>query len=597
MILKSKNLFLILFSLLTCTCFAQKVKYKDLFVLLQAKQYDQAEPHLKRYLKESQDNPNAFLFMGYIYEEKALANDVLKETKKLYDNSDSAVYYFDRAFKEIDEKELKKNEEYYQAYSRRDLRTGKFGLKLSDIQLDLEKKMKALKDRRQRVLSLNERFNETQDIYKNCDLLFKSIAERNKNQKEFYLRADERLTNDLGVLSRKYDSCLISFNDYRIFLEGLGKTGYNQELDPREIIDFKKDGYSSVDFYQDELKFWDYKRWAVANLDVIQKEILPMTDSLVKLDAGLNALREKIKKDSVSVVGKLPAIIGKINATGLSKFDPKPMPNEVFSLKIKELEYASELAQAREKRDSASLPLKLALYSREIILLGRIDSVASLLMQRDFDYEAENYKAFIQNSYGSASVLKNLIKSTGDFAVAEKAEKAKQVKNIEQVLNWVLDQTDSIPAVSTVTSKKYFPLSIVPESHTFGLTFPDSTTSFAYFYAISPSRQATIKTNHKLDSVAFRKANLPLTKGISTKDASKDEFFVVMYSEQKRRNKIPCQVYKVTRTDGLAWSKYYALEGTPIEATYGKETGDLTLKISTDIGNKVVTIQKDGKQL
>ena len=596
MIFKINTLTLTLLVLAAGISYGQKIKYKDLFILLNARQYEQAEPFLKKYLKENQDNPNAFLFMGYIYEEKSLANDVLLETEKQSTNTDSAVYYFDRAVKEIDEKELRKNEELYQAYSRRDLRTGKFGLKLSDIQFDLEKRTKSLKERQQRVKLLKERFVQTQHYYENCGILFKRIADQYKTRKEFFLQADDALLTNLRNLARKYDSCLISFNDYKIMLQGLGKTGHNQELDSREIAEFKYDGYSKVDYFQDELKFWDYKRWAMSSLETIENEVRPINESLVRLDAELNALSETLRKDSVSVRTETAAIAEKINKTGLQKFDPKPLPFDVYSLKIQELNYGSELAQTRKLRDSSNLVLKQRLLKRQIILLTRIDSVAGLLMQRDFDYEAGNYKNFIANSYGSASVLKNMIKSTGDFAVAEKANKEKQVSKIEQVLNWVYDQSDSIPASTGVTSARYFPLSIVPDSHTFGLTFTD-TVAFAYFYAITSSRKATIKSNHKLDSTVFQKMNLPLIKGISAADGAQQAFYVVMYSEEKRDGKVPALVYKVTALDGLVWSNYYSLEGLPTEATYGKFDGELSIKVVTDSGNKVFVIQRDGKQL
>ena len=59
--------FLILFLLFGPLCSAQKkIKYKDIFGLLNVKQYEQAEPFLKSYLKENDDNPNAYLFMGTI---------------------------------------------------------------------------------------------------------------------------------------------------------------------------------------------------------------------------------------------------------------------------------------------------------------------------------------------------------------------------------------------------------------------------------------------------------------------------------------------------------------------------------------------------
>src|SRR3954466_7905580 len=144
--------------------FAQKIKYKDLFVLLNAKRYEEAEPFLKKYLKDNTDNPNAYLFMGFIYQDKAAHLDILKDTRKLVSQIDSAVLFYDKAYKTITEKELSRNEEYYQMYSRRDLRTGKFGIKLSDVQLDLDGRMK-IKERGTMMLTLKAQFTAAENYF------------------------------------------------------------------------------------------------------------------------------------------------------------------------------------------------------------------------------------------------------------------------------------------------------------------------------------------------------------------------------------------------------------------------------------------------
>ncbi|MDZ7645872.1 MAG: hypothetical protein U5K54_01125 [Cytophagales bacterium] len=105
-----------------------------------------AEPFLKRYLKENDDNASAYLYMGIIYQEKSLQNDLLKQTEALILNLDSAIYFYEKAHPMITEKEIK-NDENYQMYTRRDLRMGEFGIKQSDVQLDLETRTKALKEK------------------------------------------------------------------------------------------------------------------------------------------------------------------------------------------------------------------------------------------------------------------------------------------------------------------------------------------------------------------------------------------------------------------------------------------------------------------
>src|SRR6187402_1359315 len=126
----------LLFCLLVSTAYGQKIKYKDIWGLLNTKQYESAEPFLKRYLKDNTDNPNAYLYMGIIFHEKSSKDDVLKQTTRMISNIDSAIFFYDKAYKTITEKEVKRNDEYYAMYNRRDLRTGEFGVKLSDIQFD-----------------------------------------------------------------------------------------------------------------------------------------------------------------------------------------------------------------------------------------------------------------------------------------------------------------------------------------------------------------------------------------------------------------------------------------------------------------------------
>ena len=200
----------------------QKIKYKDLFVLLNAKDFSNSEPYLKKYLKVNDDNPNAYLFMGMIYQEKAIKLDMLKQTEQMVILLDSAVYFYEKASKGITEKEVSKNEEYYQIYNRRDLRTGKFGVKLSDVQLDIETRLK-LKERARQIQLMKSQFVAAEKYYSHSVKLFLEVQKRYPGQKEFYLRADDKLLAALTHLTQVYDSCHMSFNDYKATSQGIGR--------------------------------------------------------------------------------------------------------------------------------------------------------------------------------------------------------------------------------------------------------------------------------------------------------------------------------------------------------------------------------------
>src|SRR5258705_8504694 len=252
---------------------AQKVKYKDLIVLLTSKQYEKAEPFLKRYLKENDDNPNAFLYMGIVFQEKSAKMDPLLHTEILCSNFDSATLFYDKAFKGINDKELRKNDEYYEAYTRRDLRTGKFVIKLSDVQLDIENRMRSLKEKKERVRLLKNYLDESSLKYNKANSIYKSLQKTYGTEKEFFLRSDEEMVNSLKNLTLVFDSSINLFDKYKALSKEVGKTGYSQIIDLQEIKDLKRDGSNGADFLKDDLKLWDYKRWADQATDIIVTEI------------------------------------------------------------------------------------------------------------------------------------------------------------------------------------------------------------------------------------------------------------------------------------------------------------------------------------
>src|SRR5688500_16632775 len=205
--------FLLLF--LISAAFGQKVKYKDIFALLSTKQYEQAEPFLKGYLRETTDNPNAYLFMGNIFQEKASKNDILKQTRIAIANMDSAILYYDKAHKSLDDREVRKNKEYYQSYNRRDLRTGEFGVKLSDIQFDLEKRIEGLKERIDKVKMVKHFFSLADTLYQKTNALFLGLQSKFPSENQLYLRADAQTVNQLVTLSVRFDSCTKAFERYK----------------------------------------------------------------------------------------------------------------------------------------------------------------------------------------------------------------------------------------------------------------------------------------------------------------------------------------------------------------------------------------------
>lgn len=580
--------FLLLF--LISAAYGQKVKYKDIYALLSTKQFEQAEPFLKSYLKETADNPNAFLFMGSIFQEKASRNDVLKQTPAALANMDSAILYYDKAYKSIDEREVRKNKDYYQSYNRRDLRTGEFGVKLSDIQFDIEKKIEALRERIDKVKMVKYYFALADSTYRRSNALFLSLQKRYPARNQLYLRADENTIADLKMLSVRFDSCTKAFERYLAANATAGKTGYQQRVTLAAIGDFRKDGRDIADLYQEEVKWWDYKTFADDALEVIEKEILPMRKHLIAYDLEINKLRGKLKADSVSVRNDLTKLIDRLLYDQLKKFDPQPLPTTVFALKSAELAYRSMKIEHAPLRDSSDLHLQIRLLQQEAKLLSELDSTAQKLSDENIDAKALDYADFVSSAYNSVAELKRFVRTLKDFGAAEQRENGPRLAASMRALNYIVDGSDTIPLIDSPASK-FRPLVVTPENFTVGVSTRDTTQLQGYFYTITASRRADVKAYFPLDKSVMDMSNVAATRGLSYADASGQIYYLLIYRESAQQENLAATLAKIYRSDGLAWRLDCPLSFAPNELLVSADTGDLLIRN----GSLQVVVDKNGK--
>jgi hypothetical protein len=581
----------LLLLLISQTAFGQKVKYKDIFQLLNTKQYEQAEPFLKRYLKDGDEN-SAFLYMGIIYQEKAAKTDVLKQTPMVLSYMDSAIFFYAKAYTVIDEKEVRRNKEYYQVYNRRDLRTGEFGVKLSDIQFDLDKKRESLRERIDKVKMLKHYFVLADSLYKRSNALFLSIKNSFGNEKTLFLRADENTAKQLSTLAMRFDSCAKAFDNYKSMTANLGRTGYNQIWSLTEIENMEKQGSERADFYKDELVVWDYKKFAEQKNAVLQREVFPMREHLVAYDVEINKLRDRLVSDSVSVRSALTKLIDKLLYEQLKKFDDQPLPMDVFSLKTADLEYRSALIENKNMQDTSDVHLRLKAFNNEMVLLKKLDSIAGRISVEKIDEKAADYVHFITNTYSTPVVLKSYVKTLKDYAEREKIDKEAALERTRKSMDWIIDGADSIPLYQPFANR-YKPMFTADEKFTLGVHVNDSINTEGYFYTITPTRKPEVKVVFPIDKNSFKERFVPMTKGLSYSDAGGQIYYVLLYSEKVNKDKYPATLAKIYRSDGLAWSNNYQLTFVPKEITFRQETGELMIKNET----QVTVIDKNGKVL
>jgi hypothetical protein len=591
---------LTLFLLFSATVFGQKVKYKDLFVLLDSRQYKDAEPFLRKYMKDDDDNPNAQLFMAFIFQEKCLKADVLKESDLVAAYADSTIIFLNLANKGITEKEIKRNDEYYQSYSRRDQRTGEFGIKISDIHLDIEKRTNEVQTRKDKVKTLRAQFVAWERLYQSGSSAFKVLQDGSAGEREFLLQSDPKTTESIKALQTIYDSCTLMFNSYKTTLASMGKTNYNQNFNARKVEKFKDDGKGLPDFYADDLKVWNFGEWCAREIHEIQNEVEPFREKLVAYDVEINKLFEKVRKDSISVAKEIGPVEQKVKVNPVARYDAQPMPLVLFRMKLEELKYSSAHIDNKKLRDSSSLSAKLHAMQSELKTLVALDSIAGILVAKDIEKETANYQHFVTNAYGSTQVLKSLIGSTKEFSEHEKHKREDVIARLSSSMNWlVIDQKDSVSLGQAKQRKpNHFPLAMTGEKFVSGLKYGADSLATGFFYTITPSRIPDVKVSFTVDKANFAKRNLPVIKEIVAGNEPGTVYYSVIYSETKTGDKFPVTITKITKPEGLAWTTSHKLEFLPSELIVAPDTGALSVKITSPGGeSKLINLDAKGKQV
>lgn len=576
---------ILLLLFLTVSTQAQKLKYKDIYGLLSTKQYEAAEPFLKKYIATEKDNPNAFLFMGLVYHEKSAATDILKETPALLSTIDSAILFYDKAASLIDERELKRNRQYYEAYNRRDLRTGEFGVSLSDVQFDLQKKKEALTARALSIKMVKHYFLAADSLYRNCHQLFGALKDRYPSEQALYLQANDTTLRLLSDLASRFDSTLRFVRLYQSSMEGMGKAAYRQEVDLKPVSEYHTDGTAAADFLSDHIRLWRYDEFSKAAARVITEEVLPLRAKLVMLAAELDSLASR---DAVAGT-TLEDIHGKFPYRQLEKFDTHPFPLEVLELKLALLRYHGEQLTSGMSADSADVNFQLSRATAETTALAKVDSLAKVVGAADLSRAERFYEHFIEVVYNDIDGVKNHVREVTDYTHREAVRLAELMQRRQDAARWIRLEDENVPLVLTDSLLPYLPLITEHERYTVGLKFRDSTDVSGYFYSITPSRVPDIQVTFPVDTANFlRQSGLVHAMATDTDDLI---YFILIYSKAPVGDKFPATLVKLYRADGLSWTTNCSLDFLPETVAYDAASGDLLV----DAGEGTLVFDKHGK--
>jgi hypothetical protein len=313
--------------------YAQRIKYKNLFPILQTKDYKTAEPQLLKFLEDNDDEANAYFYLGEIISSKLDTIEIFPSTQRYDSMANMAITAYKKAINLVDDREVRKNDEYYAAYNRRDLRTGKFEIKKSDIHLDYENKIKSISNRQGLVKELHELKKQTEIQYNNLIESAKNFYEPYPNETAYILRASSVEIESSKELTDHYDSFIALYQNFIDKMESFQHPHYNPEL---KII---------------EISSWE-------GLKPINSELVDFSINIQNYNGYLKSLNEKIEKE----VRELKTLLFKTNTQFNEAINQNKMALD--STQIQDLNIPEPLEKSLATFDKSNSILQLLKYKK-----------------------------------------------------------------------------------------------------------------------------------------------------------------------------------------------------------------------------------------
>ncbi|TRX52644.1 hypothetical protein FNH22_21580 [Fulvivirga sp. M361] len=568
-------LFLVFISSFSSELMAQKVKYKDLYPLLESSQYELAIPLLRNYLTDAKGalNTNANVQLAVYMEQQAMKSDVLKEPQTVIHFTDTAITYYRKSRGLLTEKELKKNDTYYAQYERRDVRTGKVGVKLSDIQYQWDKKIESLTRRNTLIVELQGYLERAVSAYARAQEDFQKIKNDFPTEKALYLKASEILEVKLDSINKNANKAIINAGKVKTVLDDIEKAGYDPIINLMPLESYEKDGITAADFTSDKIDLWDYEKW----IDLVEKEITekiyPLRAELVTYDEALVKLKDRLIS---SFVATADLIKGHEDlAKRLMKIDPDPLPIRIFDVKESEITYLSELMIHSDYEDSVDLDYRVAVLQKKLEKLSAYDSLVKSLANFNWKGESEYYQQFVSNSFDGKDGLAQFVSVQESYTNDELKKQKNELESITERSKWLIDEVDSIPlfeidSIMPNLTTQYLPM-VIEQNFTTGLRLVSPDSVKGYFSLITKSKEPKSKVYFQVRKEYMQETYFTDLKGIVTKDDSEQVFHLMFYAPMPEQETYLADLCKVYASDGLAWETSFVLDTSPKSLEVGSD--------------------------
>ena len=414
---------------------AQDLRYKDIYPYIESRNFIEAVPRLKDFLKIEPDHPSANLQLAMIFEERYKNYHPILQYNPALKNAENAKTYFLKAGLLVDEKEVKRNgKKFYTNFARID-NNGKLEVTYQDVKARIDSAYIQIDLFLRNMPGIYENFTRAVSCYDRASRNFALITGKYNNLKDLYLLYNNDLASNLGLLKVDYDSCLYYLKNYLDATRLYPALKYSQTYTALKIENFRLDGLQTyTDFLAQQISIWDYGTWVDQVNNMVNNDIKKLNTQLFsnedRLDKNLKLLSDP---PQALQIGIKPSRADADLILKLRNYDHN-------SLIVPLLRYQEEkqdllfraLHEFELQRDSIrESPVNLLTYYSQLFAITKAgDSLVTTLKTANNDFNKLKHADFISRYYNSNSGFDQFVSGEEKFTADRINDYAAKIKNI-----------------------------------------------------------------------------------------------------------------------------------------------------------------------
>jgi len=474
------------------SAFSQKIKYKDLYVLLRAKNYKDGAVFLQKFLIDNPEHPNANYQMGLMLESNLKELDLLKQSEIVISKGDSAILYFDKAYALINEKEIKKHDDdYYELFKRRNLRTGKFEVILSDVQLDIENRKNILVKKSEDMVTIISSFNNAIQLYDSVLTDYYIVKDYYHDELTLRFGAVDSTSKRIKRIVENYDASLTKFKHYKK-LKSQFESSSSETIIEVSPLGGLLNELEKPDFYANKVIFNDFATWGNKELSLIEKHQI-LLNNLVEFDESLEVMLNQVLQDSVDLSSDVFEKITNTYFKELKLLDSESAIYKLLSYKIGQININSALANwYLNYADTANIGLQVNFVNNLFNELEGLKLIKPALSVVNEEFFWKRYHGFIIPRYTSLEKFNQFLKTQEEVVASQQTIIDKIALLVSERNSWGYFNDDKIPLSLKIDSLTYHTLfvdSLDSDEIKVAGWFTSKTSNYLYFALVPSSRQ------------------------------------------------------------------------------------------------------------